>query len=320
MSIANRMRSAARKSRWWVKFQDLRRVVGVHLAWDRWRQSRKILRTAPVRTDPIEPDGPPPDCEVHILTWQRDYLNGLWAAKSFYRSAGVRWPLVWHEGGFLSPAARRRLIDHFPDARLITLKEADDRVGRLLAERGLSHCAACRRKSFMLLKLIDCLALSRAKYLLLLDTDVLFFARPQELLDAIVSGEPASLFNRDSKTWYNLSPDAARERYGIDLVEQVNAGLALVRREDWRLDMIDDFLTDPDILSEPWLTEQTVQALMGSRIGMEFLPPTYPCSVESGLTAPGGIPLVAKHYPGYPRPLYYREGIPHLIAAGMLAR
>lgn len=320
MSITNRIRSTARKFRWWIEFQDFRRVVGVRLAWDRWRQVRQILRTTSVQTDPITPEGPPPECEVHILTWQRDHLNGLWAAKSFYRSAGVRWPLVWHESGPMSQAARRRLADHFPDAQLLPLADADERVGRLLSERGLSLCAACRRKSFMLLKLIDCLALSRAKYLLLLDTDVLFFARPDELLDAVRTGEPAALFNRDSKTWYNLTPDTARERYGIDLVGQVNAGLALVRRNDWRLDLIDHFLADPDILSEPWLTEQTVQALMASRIGMTFLPPTYQCSVEPGLSTPDGDPLVAKHYPGYPRPLLYREGIAHLIAGGFVDR
>jgi hypothetical protein len=314
------MRSVARKSRWWVQFQDLRRVVGPRLAWDRWRLARKVLKTPPVRTDPVHPDGPPPDCEVHVLTWQRDYVNGLWAAKSFYRSAGVRWPLVWHETGVLSPKARRRLADHFPDARLLTAKEADDRVSRFLSERGLSHCLACRDKSFMLMKLIDCLALSRAKYLLLLDTDVLFFAPPRELLDAVRAGEPAALFNRDSKSWYNLTPAAARERYGVELVEQVNAGLALVRREDWRLDLIDRYLSDPDILSVPWLTEQTVQALMGSQLGMKFLPPTYLCSVEPGLETPDGVPLTAKHYPGYPRPHFYREGIPAVLRSGLLSR
>jgi hypothetical protein len=271
------------------------------------------LKTAPIRTDPVNPDGPPPECEVHVLTWERDYISGLWAAKSFYRSAGVRWPLVWHETNTLSPTARRRLADHFPDSQLITSTEANDRVGRLLTERNLSHCATCRSKSFMLMKLIDCLVLSRARYLLLLDTDVLFFARPQELMDAVRTGDSVALFNRDSKTWYNLTPAVARERYGVDLVEEINAGLALIRREDWRLDLIDRFLADPDILSDPWLTEQTTQALMASQIGMRFLPPTYLCTVEPGLETPDGTPLVAKHYPGYPRPLFFREGIPHLL-------
>jgi hypothetical protein len=312
-----RLQRLLRKSPWWVSIRGAQQV-GLRLTWDRWRLGRQILRTAPVRTDPSDPDGPPPDCEVHVLTWQRDYLNGLWAAKSFYRSSGVRWPLIWHESGTLSPTARQRLAEHFPDARLLTTKEADDRVGRILAEQGLTHCAAARSQSFMLMKLLDCLVLSRARYLLLLDTDVLFFAAPRELLDAVRTNAPPALFNRDSKNWYNLTAAAARERYDVELVERINAGLALIRRADWRLDWIDHYLSDPDILSEPWLTEQTVQALMASRIGMAFLPPTYLCSVEAGLTAPDGVPLVAKHYPGHPRPLFYREGIPALVRAGFL--
>jgi hypothetical protein len=247
-----------------------------------------------------------------------DWQMALWAAKSFYHYSGVDWPLVWHEGGSIRPAHRSALKRQFPKSRVLTSAEATIGVEAELARGGFTRCLKARRRSFMLMKMIDCVVLSNAQHLLLLDSDVLFFKKPEELIAAGKSELSKNLFNRDRGSWYTIRREAARARYGIDLIPELNAGLGLVRRESLSLPMMEEFLADPDILSEPWLTEQTLQALCGSRVGVELLPETYIVSQSRGLTTSEGRPLVSKHYPGFFRHLLYEEGMTHLIRCGFL--
>jgi hypothetical protein len=311
------IRRAFRRSRVWVRFQELRREGWANV-WRRWRVAPGILRTPPVRTRPPE-GGTPAGCEVHILVWDRDHLMGLWAAKTFYAAAGVDWPLFWHQGGPLSPKAAGRLRGHFPDSRLMTMDAADRAVNAALDAAGLAHLRAARAWAFMLRKLVDPVVFGRARHLLLLDTDVLFFARPAELLGAVAEASPVGVFNRDLKDWYTVTSEFARERFGIELPDRLNAGFGLVPRATIDLERADRWLAAaPELLSEPWLTEQTIQALFAGVNGVRFLSDAYRLSSEPGLTAADGRGLVAKHYVSHPRPLMFREGIPHVLRSGLL--
>ena len=315
MEFVHALRGWLRRRPGWVYMRRLQKF-GFLESFQRWRIRRRILQTRPIRTQPVTDH--PTACEVHILTWDGDWQMALWAAKSFYHFACIDWPLVWHEGGSLGHAARTNLERHFPESFVLTQDNANCLVEKELTQGGFLRCLEARRRSIMLLKMIDCLVLSRAERLLMLDSDILFFIRPEELLSAVAAQAPVNLFNRDGKTWYTVSPQAAKTRYGFTLIEQINAGLGLVRRKSLPLAMLEEFLADPDILTDPWLTEQTLQALCASKVGGELLPDTYLVSMEPGLTTADGRPLVAKHYPGFFRPYFYWEGIVHLIRQGFL--
>lgn len=295
----------------WVRARDLQRE-GLRNAWHRTRITPQILTTPPVMTVPFNDSAA--SCEVHILTWRKDYLAALWAAKSFYAFAGVDWPLVWHQGGPLSASARRSLQIHFPASRYYSTEDADAQVNASLEKHELPLCRAARSRSFMMRKLVDCLILSRAEHLLIVDSDVLFFRKPAEVLDAVASRSPVSLYNRDSTSYYTVSREALRDRYQLEQVDCLNAGLGLVCRAAAPLATIETYLADPDIYAIPWLTEQTIHAMLASRYGVSMLPATYASTVLPGLTTPDGEPLVTKHYPTHPRPLLYQEGMRHLLS------
>ena len=316
MPILDSLRTWLRQYYGWLRFQDINRE-GWRNAWVRSRIVPQILRTAPVRTRPPD-EGTASGAEVHVLLWDRDYLNGLWAAKSFYAASGVDWPLYWHQGGRLGALAKTRLRAHFPDSRLIDTATADGEVQAALDHLRLPTCWASRTKAFMLRKLIDPVVIGRAEYLLLLDTDILFFATPQEMLDTVADRTPISQFNRDIKSWYNITPADAKSRYGIDLLERINAGCGLVPRASIDLGLLEQLLADPDMHSIPWLTEQTAQALLASKFGVRHLPDTYLVATTPGLTTADGRPLIAKHYPGHPRRYLYQEGMPQVLSSGLL--
>jgi hypothetical protein len=151
-----------------------------------------------------------------------------------------------------------------------------------------------------------------AERVISLDSDVLFFRRPAELIDP-----PArtNVFNLDCGYWYSLSADDLAARFGVRPVERLNAGLSCIWRESVDFGFVERCLADPALRGGGWLTEQTVHALNSTRYGVAHLPDTYHVG-PGGPTVEG---LVCKHYPGPVRRLLYEEGMRHLVAVDFLA-
>lgn len=270
---------------------------------------RPRILAAPCFSDTVAPH-----CEIHALTSSSDWLNLVWALRSFYRFAGVNYRLCIHDDGTLPTAAFPHLRRHFPQARVIARPQADAVVERLLA--GYPRCLAFRKENHLALKLFDTLAFAQSERLLVFDSDLLFFRRPAALIKLLE--DPSfhrNVFNADFDSAYTVSPDLVESRLGFRLQERINSGLGLVHRASLRLDWIEEFLGLPGIREGHfWRIEQTLFALCSSRWGVELLPePDYTLSLEPGIN---GRPF--RHYVGAIRHLFYREGIRHLVRTGFL--
>jgi hypothetical protein len=289
----------------WLQFQELRRE-GFAAAWTRFPLQRPILSTPPIRTATTGP------VELRVLTWRRDWVNLVWALKTYYHFAGVDYPLVIHDGGLLrwqADALRR----HFPDARLVPAADADARFPVELRYRGLARSADYRSANVSTRKLFDFYLDSTADYVLTIDSDIVFFQRP-DLLICPPGGWGRNWYNRDVGYWYSMSLDELEAAFGVRPPRYLNSGLAVVRRESIDYGAIEKYLAYPKLLADRWVTEQTLHALCSTVYGFEFLPDTYRVG-GSGLTPD----LVCKHYPGEYRPLLYTEGMRHLLNAGVIA-
>ena len=290
----------------WVRFQELRRE-GFATAWRRRRLQSPILDTPPVRTAAAGP------VEVRVLTWRRDWVNMVWALKSFYQYAGVDYPLVIHDGGLL-PRQAAALRSHFPDAGFVPAAGADARFPAELRRRGLARCAEYRSKNVSTRKLFDFFLDSTAEYVLCIDSDIVFFRRP-DLLIVPPQGVARNRYNEDDGYWYTMPLDELAAAFGVRPPPGVNSGLAVVRRESIDFAAVERYLEHPRLFADPWVTEQTLHALLSTTYGLELLPRTYRVGGPAGLTPD----LVCKHYPGTHRPLLYTEGMRHLFDAGLVA-
>ena len=302
------LRRTLRRRLWWLRFQELRRE-GFVAAARRVKLQRPILRTPPVRTAPVGV-GP---VEVRVLTWRRDWVNLLWALKSFYHYAGGYYPLVIHDGGLL-PRQAAELLRHFPDARYVPSLEADARFPEELRRRGLARSAEYRARNVATRKLFDYFLDSRADHVLMIDSDIVFFRRPDELI-LPPGGSTRNLYNRDDGFWYSMTVEEMGEAFGVRPPPRVNSGLAVVRRESIDFAAVERYLGHPKMFADPWVTEQTLHALCSATWGVEFLPDEYRVGGPPGLTPD----LVCKHYPGHTRPLLYREGMRHLLDVGFVS-
>jgi hypothetical protein len=282
---------------------------GLRVAWFRDVVRPRILNTPPIA------DTSDRRFEIHVLTSQHDWLNLIWALKSFYAASGRRYALCIHEDGTLDPFALSSLQRHFPTARIIRRQEADQRLAHELRE--FPRCLQFRKANLLALKVFDFIALLQADRMVLFDSDLLFFDEPTAYLSRLEEGNyRLNAFNADCESAYTVDAEAVRARLGYELLARVNSGFGIVHRDSIKLEWIEEFLALPGLTEGHfWRIEQTLYALCSSRYGAELPPQEYEVSLQAGVP-----PRIFRHYVGAIRHLMYEEGIAHLVQDGFLKR
>lgn len=290
------------------------RKYGLGLMLHRYLTRPRILQTAPV---PCPDDAP---LEVHTMVCRRDWLNGVWTLKSFRAFAAQPFRLVIFQDGSLSPEEVASLQHHFPGVQIPSQDDLEPLVEQRLAPLAPTVVKLWKtRKCFILRKSVDSWVSARQRFVLKIDPDVLFFQRPDELLnpEATLAGRYAAFNAHRHRThrdgMYCFDPIALNAQFGVDLPPEFNDGLGVVDTSipDWAfverifttLPLVDDLL---------FLTAQTIEAIFCLRHGFVRL------SADRYHVEHEDIPVddrtVARHYLAKTRDRLYVEGIPRLLA------
>lgn len=289
-------------------FQIRRRLrAGVRTSWYREVVRRQIVNASPIRGTTNHEQ-----CEIHILTSSTDWQNACWALRSFYCATGAAYALYIHDDGTLPVSAVGSIKRQFPEAYILEKHQADKEVLPWLGQYPLSY--KFRTTNPLAQKVFDSMFYGCAPRILLLDSDVLFFNRPQRLLEIAESSQfRKNCANEDVASAYTVSPVDVERLCGFTLVDRFNSGLCVLQRESLSVAWFEEFLSIPDVMSHPWRVEQTLFALASSRYGCELLPSEYSVSLK-----PGVEERPCKHYVGAIREWFYSEGIPYLMRVGVL--
>jgi hypothetical protein len=249
---------------------------------------------------------PPCSLPVHLLLSRDSLLMGLWAVRSFQHFTERCWKVIFHDDGSLRDQDEALLQKHFPLAVVWRRADADRKMEAALAK--YPNCLQIRRSQVFSLKLFDPFFASEEDRLMVLDSDVLFFKKPAEILEWAGMDQPGFVFNSDFQSAYGISNKNIEARFGMSLREKINSGLALIPRAGISLDLVEDFLKEfPKVADHYWM-EQTVYALLASKFGQcGLLPPTY----EISYNRKRGASCVARHYVTGEgsRQLFFREGV-----------
>jgi hypothetical protein len=246
---------------------------------------------------------------VHVLTGGKDWRLSAWMLASLFHYSEVAWPVVIHDDGTLSEEARKGLAGLFEGARIIPRAEADSEMAKVL--RAYPFCADYRASHPLALKIFDMAHFARDERFMVVDSDVLFFARPGEIVDwATGPNTRACWFNEDVQEAALLTAEEAREDLDIKLWSRVNSGLCLIHKPAIDYDLCDRALALTSVLSgQIWRIEQTLFALCASQAGRGgLLPPTYEVSLKRR-ASPG---IIARHYVGKVRDRFFGEGLKRL--------
>ena len=150
------------------------------------RLFRRVLSTPPMA---CRPDA---HIEVHSLVCRRDFYMYLMAAKSFLHYCPDVL-LVVHDDGSLTEQDAALLNQHLPGSRFISRASADQELRPLLPE----YIANMRTKHVFMLKLFDFNLLNKGGRTLILDSDILFINRPDEVLEWIDERKTNVFYNQD---------------------------------------------------------------------------------------------------------------------------
>jgi hypothetical protein len=211
--------------------------------------------------------------EVHILTCERDRTMAFWALKSFYTYLDERPPLVVHDDGSLTEESFRLFHDHFPGCTVVRADraEADSRLRESL--KSLPLCALWRFKcdGQLAKKLFDFPSFSTEPFIVGIDSDILFFRKPLEILECSRASTP--FMSSDYQEAYEFDTVLVRRAgQDFDLVPRLNSGLFGLRRDDFDFRLVETLLqswvdASPARRFQYWKgwLEQTMLACLFSR-------------------------------------------------------
>jgi hypothetical protein len=254
----------------------------------RWRNAPFILTTKPVRTPALG------NWAVRYLTCKNQVLETLWSAKSLLRF--IEAPLYFHEDGSFDKKCFRLIKEHFPDARVISRSESDQRTIPLLSKK----CLNVRQSQVFLLRVFDFQVWAEEPYLQV-DSDVLFFRSP----DAIQGTRALYNCGPLDELWHTAWLHAEIvERTGLDL-RGFNCGLLFLpyKLNFERIEYWLDLLGEP---SYPYCTEQTLLNLETETMGADPLGPSYDIYERHWPN------VTSEHYLERSRLNMYRKGYPRL--------
>ena len=254
---------------------------------------------------------------VHMLVSSQTWDAGIMAALSFEHFSGRRWPLFIHEDGSVSPAQRDTIERILPGVRFVPRPEAEARIPHHLS--GHPKCLSNRSRHNLFLKFLDFPVYAPYDRFIVLDSDVLFFKRPGEILNWVDSGKEECWFNEDTKEKYCIPRPQIEEAFKMRIWERVNTGICLMPKSAISLELSERLITAFESNAHhPQFFEQTLYAVMASALNRGgMLPTTY--NINWGyLRAPGSI---CRHYVGaFKHDLLYIEGAPSLLALLAISR
>jgi len=283
------------------------------LSWLRAEVGKRWILPGIDSLQPIE-SGNSGDLEVRMLLPSSRFLEGLLTIYTFLYFSGASCRVRIHSDGTLSEHHRARLKKLIRGADIVLRDDADSMVQPYLRQRDLRNCLRLRSGHVFGLKVIDMCVLSQARRLVLLDCDVLFYARPEELLGATLSA--GHLYQRDYRRAYCVSNETYEQIQGPYPVPQLNPGIMSINMQEISLEIAEAALNAPGFFhpngAVDTFAELTLWAVLVSQSVNKELPDIYNFCSGPWL----GRPFVAGHFAGYGYwpSTYYSQGVPYCLS------
>jgi hypothetical protein len=283
-------------------------------------EKRRQLMQIALSHPPIEVS-PDASRSVHTLLGTKGLPDAIFGLQCLLPHLPMSVSLVLHEDGSFTTEQIRLLQRQFPGCTIITRPEATRVVIGELEARRLTHCADFRRRSIMGLKLFDLQHFAAGRRALYLDTDILFYSRPDEIIAAFE--EPDDVFvgryNEDVGVYYSWTPEQVLSAVGVTYPRRpVNAGMVLIQKQ--RLDW-ERYEACFELPGRTFWDEQTLWAVEFGATGGTALAAEYDVCfrhawagldrMTSERQLPVGRPVISQHFCGGTpyRQMYYREAL-----------
>ncbi len=288
-----------------LPFRAARRFFRIFRDAKRRRIARVILDTPPA---------PPADESLtfttHMLLCKRDVNMAICTAKACNLAADLALRWVFHDDGTFGPEDVAELQRQLPGTKAVTRAEGDRRAAEMLKD--CPRTLAWRENQLMVLKMLDVAFWAGGERTWYVDSDIVLFQYPKEVLALLGTAPGANAFNRDIFTSYAVPVQGIRKATEIKTLERINAGLWVMNTGDIKPDTIEQWLAMPTFEAriKEWVLDQTFIAMLASASphGVEHLPEAYDVSFRKD-----PVTSICKHYVGRIRHGFELEGLRYLI-------
>ena len=221
---------------------------GVLLAYN------KVLQVILIPKTPVASCASHGRPEIHSLVCHRHKYNYILTIKSFLRFYNDVAVIV-HDDGSLTKKDKRTIKEHIKNINIIDRDYADAKIDTILDR--YPNCRRYRDRCVNALQLFDYMLLCESDKIVSLDSDILFFKKPDTLIDWL----------RDGK---NIIHSWEEEPFGTkeflaeinldDCFAPVNIGLLCFFKETMNLDLLEQILSKIKIFD--WCTSQQILTIL----------------------------------------------------------
>ena len=275
---------------------------------------RELGKLEAVATDPTG------DAHVIMMCGHRQVNMGvlsLWSLARFLPN-GFRFS-VFSDGTVTSSdeAVFKRAV---PNVSFIGDTEIEPiRLSRVDAVR-FPKLNLARRRRTLVRRLIDFHFTSDCKKIVIIDSDVLFFELPQQLVEAAKSSERDMRWMHDMEHTYPASLTEMRLTCGVSIPEMLNSGVVVMPRlGSSDFESMERILERwPEEWFEGYFIDQTLMACLAGTLGGSSLDTKY-YAIPNGAPSPY---LKCVHYVSNRaiRPQFYEKGLPAVLAGRKATR
>jgi hypothetical protein len=248
---------------------------------------------------------PREDFSFHMLCQEEDVLMAEWAIRSFLKYSGLCPKIIIHDDGSMTKESARMLESRFSNLKVLFRSEA---LKMLEARKGFERIREFSIKGHNIVtQFIDIFLLSDTSKVMLMDSDILFFNKPQEIIDfvngqtdydVLVSKQPGSydlMVNSDYANKYNIYERQA----GF-----MNSGMILFNKTSISPDKFYEFFDNTKRNYEDYFLGMSGWGCIISQINYKFLPED-----KYILKGRPTKDTIIKHFTGPRRYEFYAYGI-----------
>lgn len=253
--------------------------------------------------------------EIHMLCGRKHLGMGCLALWSFLRWIPFDVAVYVHSDGTTTPEDVQTWRSRFPNLNVVLPEEMKPLRDELLERGPYPYLRKFADVNLYTPKLIDFHLAGRGDRIVMLDSDVLYFQWPDELLRAWEAARPGrerifTTFN-DIFDAYFVPLNEVEQVVGRRPLERFNAGMTIAPKfTDADFRDVESIMARILQSSEEHLhgcyTEQTIYAILAAEGKTHRLGDDY---IIGGL-APKAT---AVHFAGHFRELYYTEGVPRVL-------
>ncbi len=246
---------------------------------------------------------------VHMLTSHQDALIATWSLASVYHNWDVIGKLTIHNDGTLTEKDIQRFKRNFPNARIVDVRDFLDLHGSQLDAYPVLKDFRTIYPKFQSKKLLDVYHESQGEMVLYLDSDMLWFKNPLEIVKAIESNAENISYVMSCGAEIRVHVQFRDGSMTSDRVAECCSGITLFNMNNYDLADVSAYVAKCDYMNKKF----TDQACFGSVLKhLEILPrDTY---IIKGVVTDE---IILRHYTGPSREKFYFHGV-NLLSKNIL--